>query len=113
MLTRIMPELPADDVPAAVAYYREVLGFGVNYEQADIGVMDRDEVRLLIVARTPAHAGIGSAYVYVRDADALHAELRGRGARVDAEPVSHPWGLRDFCVHDPDGNRITFGQPLW
>jgi len=40
---------------------------------------------------------------YVRDADALHAELTGRGARVEGEPVSEPWGLRTFRVLDRDG----------
>ena len=50
MMSRAMPELPCDDVPAAVKHYRDVLGFGVNYEQADLGVMDRDEVRLLPTA---------------------------------------------------------------
>ena len=44
MLTKIMPELPSDDVAAAIAHYRDVLGFRVNYEQGDIGVMDRDAV---------------------------------------------------------------------
>lgn len=113
MLTKIMPELPSDDVPAAVAHYRDVLGFRVNYEQADIGVMDRDAVRVLVIARTDRHTGIGSTYVYVQDADALHAELRAKGARVQTEPESHPWGLRDFRVLDLDGNQLTFGQPLW
>ena len=113
MLTKIMPEMPTDDVAASVAYYRDVLGFSVNYEQADIAVMDRDVVRVLLIARTDRHAGITSTYVYVRDADGLHAELRGKGARVLGEPESHPWGLRDFRVLDPDDNQITFGQPLW
>jgi hypothetical protein len=31
MLDQIMPELPLTDVPAGVAYYRDVLGFSVNY----------------------------------------------------------------------------------
>jgi uncharacterized glyoxalase superfamily protein PhnB len=51
--------------------------------------------------------------VYVQDADALHAELRAKGARVEGEPVNHPRGLRDFRVLDREGNPITFGQPLW
>lgn len=113
MLTKIMPEMPSDDVGAAIAHYRDVLGFTVNYEQADLGVMDRDAVRVLIIARTERHTGIGSAYVYVRDADGLCAELRAKGARVLNDPESHPWGLRDFRVLDPDDNQITFGQPLW
>jgi predicted enzyme related to lactoylglutathione lyase len=109
-LRQVMPELPLDDVPAGVSYYRDVLGFSVNYQQHDLGVMDRDEVRVLLVARTERHTGIGSACVYVADADALHAELSAKGALVQGEPVSHPWGLRVFDVLDPEGNRITFAQ---
>ena len=30
-MSRIMPELPCDEVPAAVKHYRDVLGFSVNY----------------------------------------------------------------------------------
>ena len=113
MLTKIMPEMPTTDVAASLAYYRDVLGFSVNYAQDDIAVMDRDAVRVLLIARTERHTGITSAYVYVRDADGLHAELGAKGARVLGEPESHPWGLRDFRVLDPDDNQITFGQPLW
>jgi catechol 2,3-dioxygenase-like lactoylglutathione lyase family enzyme len=113
MLKKIMPELPLSDVAAGIGYYRDVLAFKVNYQQDNLGVMDRDDVRILLIARTARHKGIGSAYVYVGDADALHAELRAAGADVQGEPVSHPWGLRDFRVLDPEGNQITFGQPLW
>jgi len=31
---------------------------------------------------------------------------------VLGEPESHPWGLRDFVVLDPEGNELTFGQPF-
>ena len=110
MMNRIMPELPCDDVPAAVTHYRDVLGFSINYAQDDIGVMERDEESLLLIARTPQHGGIGSAYFYVRDVDALYAELVGSGADVQGEPVSHPWGLREFSVLDPERNRLRFAQ---
>jgi uncharacterized glyoxalase superfamily protein PhnB len=109
MLRKVMPELPFDDVPSAVQHYRDVLGFHVNHEQHAIGVMDRDESRLLLIARTERH-GIGSAYFYVRDADQLYAELLANGADVRGKPVSQPWGLREFAVLDLEGNRPTFGQ---
>ena len=48
--------------------------------------------------------------MYIRDADALHAELVAKGADVQGEPVSYPWGLRDFAVLDMAGNQIRFGQ---
>jgi uncharacterized glyoxalase superfamily protein PhnB len=89
-----------------------VLGFRINYQQHDLGVMDRDDITVLLIARTERHTGIGSAYVYVANADTLYAELRAKGAKVQGEPVSHPWGLRDFRVLDLEGNWITFGQPF-
>ena len=72
MLRSVMPELPVDDVQAGVSHYTDVLGFKVNYQQSDIAVIDRDDVRLLLVARSPRHTGVGSAYFYVRDVDALY-----------------------------------------
>jgi uncharacterized glyoxalase superfamily protein PhnB len=110
MLRKVMPELPLTDVAAGVVHYRDVLGFEVNYQQADLGVMDRDGMRLLLIARTPQYSGIGSCSFYVTDADALHAELVARGANVQGAPVSQPWGLREFRVLDPEGNRLSFAQ---
>jgi uncharacterized glyoxalase superfamily protein PhnB len=112
MLKKIMPKLPCDNVDAAVAHYRDVLGFIVNYAQHDIGVMDRDRVRVLLIARTERHRGIGSCYVYVHDADRLHTELTASGAKVLDAPISQAWGLRGFHVEDLEGNRLTFGQPF-
>lgn len=109
-LWQILPELPLDDVPAGVAYYCDVLGFKINYSQNDLGVMFRDKITLLLIARTERHQGIGSAYVYVDNVDALCGELKAKGAKVQGEPVSRPWGLRDFAVLDLEGNRITFAQ---
>ena len=60
--------------------------------------------------RSANHRGIGSAYFYVRDVDRLYAELLEKGADVRGEPVSQPWGLREFSVLDAERNRLTFGQ---
>jgi uncharacterized glyoxalase superfamily protein PhnB len=110
MLRKVMPELPFTNVATAVVHYRDVLGFEVNYAQHDLGVVDRDGMRVLLIARTAQHTGIGSCSFYVADADALHAELTARGANVQGPPVSQPWGLREFKVLDPEGNRLSFAQ---
>jgi uncharacterized glyoxalase superfamily protein PhnB len=109
---KIMPEFPLADVAAGVAYYRDVLGFTINYQMDGFAVMDRDRARILLISKTQQHRGIASCYVYVADADALHAELSGKGANVETAPVSRPWGLREFRVFDPEGNILTFGQPF-
>ena len=111
-LMQMLPGLPLSDVAAGIEYYQRVLGFQVNYAQHDLGVMDRDDVTVLLIQRRPEHSGVSFCEAYVRDADALHTELVGRGADVQGEPVSHPWGLRDFHVLDLEGNRITFAQPF-
>jgi predicted enzyme related to lactoylglutathione lyase len=109
-MMQALPELPCNDVPAAVAYYRDVLGFRINYQQDDLGVMDRDAITILLIARTEAHKGIGSCEIYVSHVDALYEELLAKGAKVMGPPVSHPWGLREFRAIDLEGNRITFAQ---
>lgn len=108
-LRQIMPAFPCADVGQAVSYYKDVLGFSVNYQQHDLGVMDRDEVRLLLVARREGMLNAGCC-VYIENADRLYEELLEKGALMQGEPVSHPWGLREFRVKDPDGNEISFAQ---
>ena len=111
-LMQALPGLPLSDVVRGVEYYQRVLGFRVNYAQHDLGVMYRDDVTVLLIQRKAEHSGVAFCEAYVRDADALHAELVGRGADVQGAPVSHPWGLRDFHVLDLEGNRIAFAQPF-
>src|SRR5262249_43820836 len=96
MMQQALPELPFDDVHAAVRYYHDVLGFGINYQQDDLGVMFRDRITVLLIPRTERHTGIGSFEVYVENADRLYEELRAKGANLQGAPVSRPWGLRDF-----------------
>ena len=101
-----------NDLEKTVAFYRDVLGFRINYQQDDLGVMDRDEITVVLIPRAGRHTGIGSAYIYIENADALYAELRAKGANIQGEPVSHPWGLRDFEVLDLARNQLRFGQPF-
>lgn len=111
-LREMLPHLPLSDIPAGIVWYQQKLGFEINYSDQNIGVMFRDQVTLLLVTRTPQHSGIGSCGVYIGDADKLFSELTARGAKTLGEPVSQPWGLRDFTVVDLEGNRITFSQPF-
>ncbi len=61
MLVKIMPELPLNDAAAGLAHYRDVLGFKANYQQHDFGVMDRDRVRVLLIAKKEQHPALGRA----------------------------------------------------
>ena len=54
----------------------------------------------------------GSAYLYVRDADALYEEWSRPGIAGRTHPVGPtPYELREGSHVDPDGNVIRFGSP--
>ena len=105
------------DIPAATAYYRDVLGFRVTYEfgkPAHYVCLLRDEAALHLFAahRSPQTPGNGAMCIFVRDVNSVHAELAQRGAKLPKAPQDYAYGMRDFDVFDPDGNRITIGASI-
>ncbi|MFN7926202.1 MAG: VOC family protein [Bryobacteraceae bacterium] len=121
MLLRSAPYFPVRDAAQSAKYYEAVLGFHCDYlagDPAQFAICSRD--RLAILFRTvadPAHirpvesqGGTWDAFFWVDDADALHAELVAKGARVVYEPVVQPYGVKEFAVRDEDGHVLGFGQ---
>lgn len=53
-----------------------------------------------------------SAYFWIDDADALYAQLKAFGAKMDYGPCDQPYGVREFGIQDLDGHDISFGQVL-
>ncbi len=105
------------EVAAALAFYRDRLGFSVGFvmgEPADYAMVQRDSVclHLMPAAWGKGGAGASSVYVFTPAVDALHAELLGRGATVALGPQDEPYGMREFQLRDPDGNALTFGQAV-
>jgi uncharacterized glyoxalase superfamily protein PhnB len=108
--------LAVRDLEASAAYYRDVLGFRIDWtEGSDWRLAVRDGVRLMIghcPDDKPA-AEIGShswfAYLEVDDVDGLHRELTARGANTTS-PRDQPYGMREIVVTSPEGHRIVFGQ---
>jgi catechol 2,3-dioxygenase-like lactoylglutathione lyase family enzyme len=110
--------LAVQDLAKSAAYYRDVLGFRISWEEApDWRLAERDGVWLMIghCPNEKRAADIGShnwfGYVEVDDVGALHAELTGRGAACTA-PRDLPYGMREIIVTTPDGHRIVFGQDM-
>jgi catechol 2,3-dioxygenase-like lactoylglutathione lyase family enzyme len=102
------------DIAKSTEHYRDVLGFAVAFEYGTptfyVGLC-RDEValHLLAASQTSRLPGNGGICIFVRDVDAVHAELAARGARIVKPPQDYDYGMRDFDATDPDGNQLTFG----
>lgn len=102
------------DLETSLDYYQNALGFEVTFrfgEPAFYAAVCRGAVAVHLQAaeKTERPAGASLLNVFVDDVDAIHAELRERGARVMKEPATYPYGMRDFDVQDPDGNTLVFG----
>jgi DNA-binding MarR family transcriptional regulator len=115
MLRTFSPIFPVHDVSESLRHYRS-LGFDAfAYEDGDeYGFANRDGVSLhLSAANGHGDLAPSSAYLYVRDADALYEEWSNSSILGHTHPAeAMPWGLREGSHTDPDGNVIRFGSPI-
>nr|WP_313825899.1 VOC family protein [Candidatus Mycobacterium wuenschmannii] len=112
---RVAPVIPVRDLRAALDRYRR-LGFDVReYDGPDrYGYADRGSVSLHLTewAEHDPLTTAASVYIYVDDADRLHAEWRllGLDGRL-TEPTDTPYGLREFAFVDTEGTLHRVGSP--
>lgn len=108
-----VPEIPVSDITAAATYYRDRLGFSLDWLQADIALagISRDHCRLFL-AGPPFRKERGNASPVLlwlnlsskAEVDALHQAWRATNAILFSAPESKSWGLHEFTAADPDGN---------
>ncbi|MDT0388718.1 VOC family protein [Streptomyces sp. DSM 41921] len=125
--------LPHDDPDAALAFYRDTLGFevrgDVGYEgmrwitvgpagqpgtsivlhppAADPGVTE-DERRT--ITEMMAKGTYASIVLSTTDVDGVFDRLQASDAEVVQEPVDQPYGVRDCAFRDPAGNMVRIQQ---
>ena len=119
-LTGLAPQFLVDDLPAAIAYYQDKLGFVLDfcYESFYAGVSrDGATIHLKCAPKTLSdrthrkqHEHL-DAYLSVAGVGALHDELRSRGAHITRPLEARPWSCIDFYVEDPDGYILCFSEP--
>ena len=115
MLTGAATVFTVRDVERSLAFFRDVIGFDITFRWGDptfYACLCRDDVALHLIADKQAKrpAGNGAICIFVRDVDAVHAELAARGAQLPQAPQDYDYGMRDFNMVDPDGNQISFGM---
>jgi len=125
--------LPQDDPEAAVAFYRDTLGFEVRQDvgynglhwitvgppdQPDTAIvltppavdpgLTEDERRTIVeMMAKGTYAGIVLA---TPDLDKTFERVQASNAEVVQEPTEQPYGIRDCAVRDPAGNLIRIQQ---
>jgi lactoylglutathione lyase len=106
------PIFAVGNLRRALAYYRDTLGFTVDWEwgePSDFASVTRAGVTLFLGVDSPS--GHGALWVFTRDVDKLYAELKQKKANIRMPPTNMPWGNREIHVLDADGNLLRFGGP--
>jgi catechol 2,3-dioxygenase-like lactoylglutathione lyase family enzyme len=119
--------LPQDDPDAALAFYRDVLGFeygGLHWitvgppGQPDTsivlhppavtpGITEDERRSILEMMAKGTYAGVNLA---TRDLDGTFERLQASEADIVQEPIDQPYGVRDCAVRDPAGNLIRIQE---
>jgi uncharacterized glyoxalase superfamily protein PhnB len=115
-VTHAFPVFAVRDLDEAVRYYCDVLGFAEAWrfgEPAHRAGVKLDQVEIHLDAgglgATPGHSIV---YCHMTGIDEHYRNCRQRGARLSRELAVRPWGVRDFQVEDPCGNKIGFAELL-
>lgn len=118
-LTKAMPVLYVSDVQAAADFYRDTLGFAIDFlhgQPAFYASVSRDEacIHLRFVHQPMYGAGLRekeqviAAFVQVANVKRLFAEYQGPKVTFVQRLKKEPWGQSSFIVADPDGNALCF-----
>jgi catechol 2,3-dioxygenase-like lactoylglutathione lyase family enzyme len=126
-MTRVLrsaPYFPVADVGASSTFYRDRLGFTIEYiagSPAEFAMCSRDGFAVMLrrvlvpdlIRPVEGQGGTWDAFFWVDDAPALHAELASRGVQVVYGPlVQEAYRMREFAIRDQDGHVLGFGQPI-
>ncbi|UQU64913.1 VOC family protein [Couchioplanes caeruleus] len=123
--------LEVDDHEAALAFYRDALGFEVRQDVSmegarwlTVGPPSQPELGIVLqtagVARPADDAqalrellakGSLSGLVLETDSvDETFESVRATGAEVLQEPMDQPYGTRDCAFRDPAGNQVRINE---
>ena len=125
--------LPHNDADAALAFYRDILGFEVRKDVAfggmrwiTVGPVNQPATSIVLhppaaspgitdeERRTIAEMMAKGTYAIITlatpDLDGAFARLQAGGAEIVQEPIDQPYGVRDCSVRDPSGNLIRIQQ---
>src|SRR5262245_25987174 len=112
------------DIRKSVAWYRDVVGFGVERTaeregQLALVALKAGDVRLSLNQDNGAKGwdrikGLGfSINIWTTDdVDVIAEHIKANGGVLDTEPVDAVWGARFFRLTDPDGFKLAIMKRL-
>ena len=113
------PILSVPDVLAAAEFYRDTLGFAIEFLWGDppthAGVTRGEwtfPAARIQFSQGEACKPAGTLFIFVDPAiEALYDDYRANDVEI-VSPLEHkPWGMREFTAQDLNGYHLRFGTP--
>jgi uncharacterized glyoxalase superfamily protein PhnB len=125
--------LPQDDPDAALAFYRDTLGFEVRNDVGysglrwiTVGPPDQPDTSIVLyppgatpgitederrtIVEMMAKGSYATLLLATTDLDGTFERVQAGGAEVVQEPTDQPYGVRDCALRDPAGNLIRLQE---
>src|ERR1700683_3269709 len=99
-LTGLAPVLHVKDMTAALAYYRDKLGFNVTFswkEPPRYVCLCLDDAAIHLNSYVPPEGASHVAF-FCRGVDALYEQFVARGVPITEPITNEPYGMREFVV---------------
>ena len=118
-LTGIAPQFLVDHLDRSVAYYRDQLGFTLDFKyQSFYASVARDGFAIHLkhaskLSEERKHRKENEhldAHISVSGIRDLFNELETRGAQIIKPLEERPWACLDFYAEDPDGYILCFSE---
>tara|TARA_R110002073_G_scaffold33782_3_gene101109 strand:+ start:11363 stop:11728 length:366 start_codon:yes stop_codon:yes gene_type:complete len=107
---------PCQDPEAIATWYQDKLGFEISFRwenPASYIVTHKDEVVSIHFSKTDKkELQPCMISIFCHDVDAAYEELSQNDIKHISKPEDREYGMRDFDVVDPWGNRITYGKSI-
>ena len=109
--------LSVANLDKAIAWYRDVLEFKLQYKLDDMGwaEMETGVARVnvgLSQVETPQVRGGATLTFGVKDIDAARKTLEGKDVRFDGDTITIEGMVKLATMYDPDGNKLMLYQSL-
>jgi len=107
---RIVPNIAADCLGEAKAFYGEILGLNLVMDHGWLVMFAADAPaapQISIASEGGSGTPVPDISIEVDNLDEIHQRVRAAGAPIEYGPTSEPWGVRRFYVRDPFGRLIN------
>jgi catechol 2,3-dioxygenase-like lactoylglutathione lyase family enzyme len=121
-LLQATPFLHVPDLAKALDLFTRVLRFEVKFRAADYAYLERENAAIRILEErgrklpSPGEKLRITVCIDVRDVDGMYRELLEELRTLPADdvhgPADEPWGQRELHVRLPDGQWLSFSQPI-